>query len=167
VNLSIGHASAYEYQRLILQLLNCLFEPELVDGEAHSRTASGVEVRDLVFANNSDLPFLRYLLTNHNNLLVVFECKNVTALSPDDINQLANYLGDPMGRCAFIVTRKAASPRILAKARATYNKEHPRKVLLILADSDLHVMASMRRTGARHPVDHLQRKYREFVQSIE
>jgi len=139
----------------------------LVDGEAQSRTASGVEIRDLVFANNSDLPFLRYLLTNHGNLLVVFECKNVAELDPDDINQLANYLGDPMGRCGFIVTRQQPHERILAKIRATYSKDHPRKVLLVLTDNDLRVMTAMRRGGSRHPVDHLQRKYRELVQSIE
>jgi hypothetical protein len=167
VALPVGRDAAYSYQRLILQLLNCLFEPELVDGEAQSRTASGVEIRDLVFANNSDLPFLRYLLTNHGNLLVVFECKNVAKLDPDDINQLANYLGDPMGRCGFIVTRQQPHERILAKIRATYSKDHPRKVLLVLTDNDLRVMTAMRRDGSRHPVDHLQRKYRELVQSIE
>jgi hypothetical protein len=166
-SLPVGHGSAYAYQRLLLQLFNCLLEPELVDGEEQVRTSSGVEIRDLVYSNNSDLPFFNYLLNTYGNLLLVFECKNVEALDGDDINQLANYLGDPMGRFGILVTRKAPSDRILAKARATYNKQHPRKGIVILHDEDLGIMVGMKKAGSRHPAAHLQRKYREFVQSIE
>jgi len=162
-----GHTRAYTYQRLVLQLLNTLLEPELVDGEEQVRTASGVEIRDLIYTNNSALPFLRYLMANHGNLLVTFECKNVDSLGADDINQLANYLGDPLGYCGFIVTRRPPSERILAKARATYVKQQPRRVILILHDDDFRIMVEMKRLGARHPVDHLQRRYRAFVQAIE
>jgi hypothetical protein len=165
--LAPGLASAYEYQRLVLLLLNTLFEPELVDGEPQSRTASGVEIRDIVYTNNSDRPFLRFLQTEHGNLLLVFDCKNVGKLDSDDINQMANYLGDPLGRCGIIVTRFPPGESVLRKARATYNKASPRRVVLILADADLKIMVEMKRSGARHPVDHLQRVYRAFVQSIE
>lgn len=167
VSLSVGHASAYRYQRLLLQLLNCLLEPELVDGEDQVRTSTGVEIRDLVYSNNSDQPFFSYLLNTYGNLLVVFECKNVDTLTADDINQLANYLGDPMGRFGILITRNVASERILAKTRATYSKQHPRKAIIILSDEDLKIMVSMKSAGSRHPSAHLQRKYREFVQSIE
>lgn len=165
--LRTGQAAAYEYQRLVLALLNALFEPDLVDGEPQVRTATGVEVRDIVFTNNSDRSFLRFLLSEHGNLLLVFECKNVVAVDADDINQLANYLGDPMGRCGVIVTRNPASDSAAKKARATYNKGSPHRVVLILSDDDLRVMVEMKRSGTRHPVDHLQRLYRQFVQSIE
>jgi hypothetical protein len=165
--LTPGIALAYEYQRLILLLLNALFEPELVDGEPQSRTASGVEIRDIIYTNNSDRAFLRFLQTEHSNLLLVFDCKNVGALDADDINQIANYLGDPLGRCGIIVTRSPATESNLKKARATYNKGSPRKVVLVLSDADLEIMVEMKRAGTRHPVDHLQRVYRTFVQSIE
>lgn len=163
----IGRKGFSDHQRLVLQLLNRLFEPELVDGEEQVRTASGVEIRDLIFSNNSDLPFLRFLMTSHNNLLVTFECKNVQTLEVADINQLANYLGDPLGYCGFIVARNPPSKNILAKARATYSKQHPRKVILMLCDEDLSIMVAMKKLGQRHPVEHLQRKYRSFVQSID
>lgn len=162
-----GRKDAYDYQRLALHLLNCLFEPELVDGQPQVRSASGVEIRDLVFTNNSDLPFLSYLRTNYDNALVVFELKNTQDLEPDDVNQLANYLGDAMGRCGFLLTRNAPSARTLAKARATFNKLSPRRAIIVLSDQDLERMASLKRTGTRHPGQHLQAKYREFVQSIE
>jgi hypothetical protein len=165
--LPTGLASAYEYQRLVLSLFNSLFEPELVDGEAQVRTASGVEIRDLVYTNNSDRPFLRFLQTEYSNLFVLFDCKNVAALDADDVNQVANYLGDPLGRCGFIVARKPASESDLKKARITYNKGSPRKAVLILSDEDLRRMVEMKRLGTRHPVDHLQRVYRSFVQSME
>lgn len=165
--LPVGLAGAYEYQRLVLALFNSLFEPELVDGEAQVRTASGVEIRDLVYTNNSERAFLRFLQTEHSNLFVLFDCKNVAKLEADDVNQVANYLGDPLGRCGFIVTRKSPRESDFKKARATYNKGSPRKVVLILSDEDLRIMVEMKRLGARHPVDHLQRLYRAFVQSIE
>jgi hypothetical protein len=166
-SIAIGNKGAYSYQRAILSLLNCLFEPEFVDGEPQARTVSGVEVRDIVYSNNSELPFATYLLTNYGSLLLPFECKNTAEIEADDINQLANYLGDPLGRCGFILTRNKPSLRALAKARATYNKGSPRKAIVILADEDLRLMVEMKRVGSRHPIHHLQRKYREFVQSIE
>lgn len=162
-----GHDHAYAYQRLVFQLFNTLFEPELVDGQEQVRTISGLEIRDLVYSNNSDLAFLRFLMTNHGSLLLTFECKNVAALDSDDVNQLAAYLGDPLGYCGFLVTRRPPSDRVFAKARTLYNRQTPRKVIVILHDGDLRVMVEMKRLGSRHPVDHLQRKYREFLQSIE
>jgi hypothetical protein len=165
--LSAGQTDAYEFQRLVLALLNTLLEPELVDGEAQVRTATAVEIRDIVFSNNSDRSFLRFLLHEHGNLLVTFECKNVQALDADDVNQLANYLGEPLGRCGFLVTRNSPTDSVLKKARATYNKGSPRRIILVLSLDDLATMVEMKRLGKRHPVDHLQRLYRSFVQSIE
>jgi hypothetical protein len=165
--LAVGRAHAYDYQKLVLALLNCILEPELVDGEAQVRTVTGVEIRDLVFLNNSDQPFLDYLLHHYGNLLIVFECKNVAAIDQDDVNQLANYLGDAMGFCGFIVCRTAPSERILAKVRATFNKQTPRRVILFLTDDDLERMASIKRAGPQHPVRHIQNNFRTFMQSLE
>ncbi|HEY9288812.1 MAG TPA: hypothetical protein VIT43_12405, partial [Candidatus Dormibacteraeota bacterium] len=151
----IGREHAYDYQRSILTLLNCLFEPEFVDGEAQVRTASGVEIRDIIYSNNSDTAFAMYLMTNYGSLLVPFECKNTKAVDADDINQLANYLGDPLGRCGFILTRLPPEETALAKARATYNKGAPRKAIVILSDQDLKTMVEMKRVGTRHPLLHL------------
>ncbi|MDQ3524892.1 MAG: hypothetical protein M3451_07555 [Chloroflexota bacterium] len=165
--LPAGSADAQQYQRLILKLFNLLFEPELVNGEPQVRTATGTEIRDVVFENNSDLPFFRYLLTEYSAFLVVFECKNSVQLDSDDVNQLANYLGDPIGRCGFIVTRNAPRLADLKKARATYNKLSPRRAVVMLSDDDLRQMIALRRAGSRHPVAQLQRRYRELIQSIE
>ena len=165
--LPTGQAQAYEYQHLMLAFLNTLFEPELIDGEEQVRTASGVEIRDIVYSNNSDRPFLAFLRSNHGNLLLTFECKNKTSLEANDINQLANYLGDALGYCGVMVTRRAPSELALRKIRATYNKGTPHRVILILHDDDFEIMLELRRKGERHPVDHLQRKYRAMVQSIE
>jgi hypothetical protein len=165
--LPVGHAYAREYQRLALQVLNCLVEPELVDGQEQVRTASGVEIRDIVFANNSDLPFLKYLMTHYGNLLLVVELKNVKRLETDDVNQLANYLGDAVGRCGILMSRLPASAAVHAKIRATFGKLVPRRGIIAISDFDLRVMAEMKSGGRQHPVEHLRRKYRELVQSFE
>ena len=49
---------------------------------------SAVEIRDIVYSNNSDMPFAVYLMTNYGSLLLTFECKNTNELDADDINQL-------------------------------------------------------------------------------
>jgi hypothetical protein len=165
--LSAGRDDAYNYQRLVLELLNTLLEPELVDGEAQVRTATGTEIRDLVYSNNSDLPFLRFLMNECKNALVVFECKNVVTLDADDVNQLANYLGDAMGYCGFLVTRNQPGEAVLKKCRATYSKGSPHRVILVVTDADFSRMVEIKRIGSNHPVSHLHRKYRELVQSIE
>ena len=72
---------------------------------------SAVEIRDIVYSNNSDMPFAVYLMTNYGSLLLTFECKNTEQVDADDINQLANYLGDPLGRCGFILTRRPPTVR--------------------------------------------------------
>ena len=162
-----GRSGAHEYQRLALQVMNCLVEPELVDGQEQVRTDSGVEIRDLVFANNSDLPFLTYLMHTYGNMFLVVELKNVKAIETDDINQLANYLGDPLGRCGILLSREPLSRAMQAKVRATYVKMSPRKAIIAISDADLQIMVQMKQSGSRHPLDHLQRKYRELVQSID
>lgn len=100
-----GHALAGDYQQLVLEILNFLFNPELIDGRLEVRTADGTERRDIVFTNDSDESFWDFTRTEHSSLLLMFEAKNVSALDMTALNQTATYLGDRLGTLAFIVTR--------------------------------------------------------------
>ena len=53
-----GNVDAAPYQRLVLEILNFLFNPELIDGELEVRTIDGSERRDIIFTNDSDQIFL-------------------------------------------------------------------------------------------------------------
>ena len=52
-----GRAEAEAYQQLVLEVLNFLFSPELIDGQPEVRTIDGTERRDIIFTNDSDEPF--------------------------------------------------------------------------------------------------------------
>lgn len=162
-----GIPQASEYQRLILEILNYLFNPELIDGELEVRTVDGTERRDLIFTNDSDQSFWSYIRVEHSSFLVMFETKNTSSLEAAHYNQAATYLGDRLGRLGFIVTRKPASLENQKKAFSIYNDSSPqRKIILALSDLDLIEMLNMKCRG-QNPMRFIQKKYRKFRQSVQ
>lgn len=161
-----GRENAYKYQDQILKLLNYLFEPELIDGKPQVRTEYGTEIRDIIFTNESDISFWRYIRETHKNLMVVFELKNKDEIDNSDIDQLASYLGDPTGYVGILVSRRPPLDGQRRKAMAIYNKVVPRKVILFVSDEDLHVMLKNKNYG-KDPTKDIQKKYRDFMTLIE
>ena len=130
-----GREQATEYQRLVLEILNFLFSPELIDGQPEVKTIDGTERRDIIFTNDSDESFWEYVRSEHAAILVMFEAKNVAALDVAAINQTATYLGDRIGRLGVIVTRASVPESVQRKAFTVWNDSAPnRKVILILTD---------------------------------
>ena len=82
-----GRADAGEYQQLVLEILNFLLNPELIDGQPEVRTMDGTERRDIIFTNDSDEPFWDYV-RNRYGLLLMFEAKNKEELD------IAGYKSD-------------------------------------------------------------------------
>ena len=161
-----GRDNAYEYENLILRILNYLFEPELIDGKPQVRTEYGTEIRDIIFTNESDISFWRYIRESHKNFLVIFELKNKDKIDNSDIDQLANYLGDPTGYLGILVSRKPPRSGQRRKAFAIYNKVVPRKVILFLSDEDIEILIKDKNSG-KDPTKIVQKKYRNFMTSIE
>lgn len=164
--MSTGYSTATAYQKLILEILNILFNPELIDGQIEVKTHDGTERRDIIFTNDSDLSFWSYLRSEHSSFLLMFETKNVDSLEPAHFNQTATYLGDRLGYLAFIVTRNAQSEANNKKAFSIYNDSRPRKIILILSDSDFQLMLQQKAAG-NDPMRYIQRLYREFRTSVQ
>jgi hypothetical protein len=82
------------------------------------------------------------------------------------LNQSAVYLGDRIGRFGFIVTRFKADENITRKQITIFNDSQPRKVLLILSDSDLIELIKVR-AGDGQPAKWLQRHYRNFRTAVQ
>lgn len=101
-----GRAEASIFQRTVLEIINFLFNPELIDGRMEERTIDGTERRDIIFINDSDNTFWRYVRNKHSSFLIMFEAKNTDNLKPDNFNQTNTYMGNALGRLAFIVSRK-------------------------------------------------------------
>jgi hypothetical protein len=157
-----GREHAADYQRLVLEALNYLFNPELIDGQPEVRTIDGTERRDIIFTNDSDEPFWQYVRTEHSGILVMFEAKNTEDLDMAAVNQTATYLGDRIGRLGIIATRKVPAETIQRKLFSVWNDSAPnRKVILTLSDTHLRELLDLRCANGS-PTKWLQKHYRAF-----
>lgn len=161
-----GQARAADYQFTVLAILNYLFNPELIDGATEVRTVDGTERRDIIFTNDSDINFWEYLRQEHSSIFVMFEVKNMGQIEAPALNQTATYLGDRLGRLAFIVTRNAPGEPQIRKAYSIYNDPVPRRIILFLTDNDLKYMLDMKCQG-NPPTSYLQNIYRKFRTSVQ
>lgn len=165
-NIMIGTAAASTFQMTVIEVLNFLFNPQLIDGVPEVRTIDGTERRDIIFTNDSDQTFWSYVRNEHSALVLMFEAKNTQEIGPAALNQVATYLGDRLGRLGFIVTRNPPGEAAQRKAFAIYNDSSPRKVILFLSDDDLNLMLDMKASG-KEPMRHVQTLYRNFRTSVQ
>lgn len=162
-----GREDATAYQYLVLEILNFLFAPELIDGKPEVRTIDGTERRDIIFTNDSDETFWAYVRTNHDGLVVMFEIKNTDDLGMAAIAQTATYLGSRLGRLGFIVTRKPPTPELMKKTFAVWNDSGTeKKVILIIHDAQLVEMLKIR-ADDKSPTKWMQSHYRAFRTSAQ
>ena len=164
--LKSGREDAGKYQRVVLEILNFLFNPELIDGELEVETLEGTERRDIVFTNDSDQSFWSYLRAEHSSIFIMFEVKNTESINNIYLNQVATYLGDRLGRLGFMVTRNALQEAQERKAFSIYNDSIPRKIILTLCDTDLCYMLDMKCRG-NDPMRHIQKLYRTFRTKVQ
>ncbi len=157
-----GRDDATAYQYLVLEILNFLFAPELIDGKPEVRTIDGTERRDIIFTNDSDETFWAYARTNHDGLVLMFEIKNTDDLGMAAIAQTATYLGSRLGRLGFIVTRKPPTTELMKKTFAVWNDSGAeKKVILIIHDGQLIEMLKIRAED-KSPTKWMQSHYRAF-----
>lgn len=161
-----GRAAAERYQVLLLETLNYLFNPELIDGQLEVRTLDGTERRDIIFTNDSDSTFWSYIRAEHASLFLLFEAKNKDSLELADLNQTATYMGDRLGRLAFICTRHTPPESIVRKLFSIFNDSQPRKIIVVVADTDIVQMLEMKCHG-RDPMLHIRKLYRDFRTSVQ
>jgi hypothetical protein len=163
---SSGKEDAYKYQDLVLRILTFCFHPHLADGKPQERTYEGTLIRDLVFSNEGVRNFWRYILQTYGSFLVVFELKNKTDLTGGDVDQVATYLGDTMGKFGILVSRADEGVPSFNRRKAIYNKESVRKVILHLTDKDLLDLLK-ERSELKDTTDYIQNLYRKFKVSLE
>ena len=162
-----GRDDATAYQYLVLEILNFLFAPELIDGRPEVRTIDGTERRDIIFTNDSDETFWAYARTNHDGLVLMFEIKNTDDLGMAAIAQTATYLGSRLGRLGFIVTRKPPTTELMKKTFAVWNDSGTeKKVILIIHDAQLIEMLKIR-ADDKSPTKWMQSHYRAFRTSAQ
>jgi hypothetical protein len=164
--LRAGNEDAYKYQDLVHRILTFCFHPHLTDGKPQERTHAGTIIRDLVFTNEGTRNFWRYLMQSHGNMFVVFELKNKNEITGSDVDQIATYLGDTMGRFGLLVSRTLEGSTSFNRRKYIFNKEAPRKVILHLSDKNLVELLDLR-SALADVTDFIQNLYRKFMVSIE
>jgi len=160
-----GREDAYEYQDIVHKIITYCLHPHLADGRPQERTYEGTLIRDLIFVNEGTRNFWRYLQQQYGNLLFVFELKNKNEVNGSDVDQLATYLGDPLGRCGVLLTR-TGSHKSFKRRKVIYNKDVPRKAILHMTDNDLNNLIQLRADG-KECTPYIQNLYRQFLVSIE
>lgn len=161
-----GKDEASVYQHTVLEILNYLFNPELIDGKPEVGTIDGTERRDIIFMNDSDQSFWNYLRTEHSSFLIMFEIKNTDEVTNNYLAQTNTYLGERLGRLGFIVSRKGLKEPQVRKAYSIYNDSSPKKIILSLSDADLKAMLTQKCEG-KNPMEYIRNIYRNFRQSVQ
>jgi hypothetical protein len=161
-----GPKYAADYQKLMLEVLNFLFVPDLIDGQLEVRTIDGTERRDIIFTNDSDESFWDYIRNEHSSLLLMFEVKNTNTIEIAHVNQTATYLGDRLGHLGFILSRNPLEVSARKKIYSVYNDSNPRKMILTLSDKDIEQMLEMKCQG-EDPMRYIQKQYRQFRTQVQ
>jgi hypothetical protein len=149
------------YEELAAQLVATLLYPQLDFAAEQSRTDSGVLIRDLIFYNNRGVDFLRDIYDDYTSRQIVFELKNVAAISREHINQLNRYLTDQFGRFGVLLTRNPPSGPMFRNTVDLWAGQ--RRCILIMTDADLELMVRVYESKQRLPVEVLKAKYVDFV----
>ncbi len=156
------------FEHIVRVVFNFLFRGDLGEGEAQSRTQpedEGIEIRDLIFANQAETGFWRDVKAKYSASEIVVDAKNTDEVRRDDLRQLYCYLKPALGFWGLIVCRSAPSPEINAFNRALHRNFEQRRCVLILTDDDLRRMVQMKNQG-NNPANYLQDCMSAFIRSI-
>ncbi|KQT01736.1 hypothetical protein ASG42_26475 [Rhizobium sp. Leaf391] len=149
-----------KFERAVAALLPSLLYPHLDFAQEQVRTDDGVSIRDMIFYNSRQHPFLKELMDDYGSRQITFELKNVASIEREHVDQLNRYLHDDLGKFGVFITRH---PLKRAEMTRTVNLwSGQRKAIVSLTDQDLEQMVEVFASKQRHPIDVLIRSYVEF-----
>lgn len=152
-----------KYEDNVCQMMASLMYPHLDFADTQSRTDSGVLIRDLIFYNNTEMPFLKDIYEQYDCRQIVMELKNVKEIEREHINQLNRYLADVFGRFGIIITRNSLPKPMFQNTIDLWAGQ--RRCIIALTDEDLKLMVSLFQNKQRLPIEVIKKKYVEFIRS--
>lgn len=150
-----------KYEDYLTQLLASILYPELDFAKPQSRTDSGVLIRDLIFYNNLEHPFLKDLYEIYQSRQIVIEMKNVEKLDTTHVNQLNRYMKEDFGKFGIIFTRNRPPKNVLKNIIDLWAGQ--RRCILVMTDEDLKMMIQLYESKQRLPMDAIKKTYKEFT----
>ncbi len=149
-----------KYEDAVSQLLASMLYPHLDFAATQSRAEGGSTIRDLVFYNNRSIDFLKEILDDYNSRQIVFELKNVKAISRDHIYQLNRYLLNELGGFGVLVTRNPLSKPMFRNTIDLWSGQ--RRCIICLNDEDIDLMVDVFESKQRQPFEVIKKKHVEF-----
>ena len=152
-----------EFEDICIEILSYLFVPSLLSPKIRSRTYSGIDIRDAVFPNRNfdSSNTWGQIFQELKARLILFEFKNYTKeeIGKEEVDQVRNYLTDPMGRLAIICCNKSPNKSAHKRRNSIFSKEE--KVILFLRPHHLKEMLFIKERG-EDPADLILDMIEEF-----
>ena len=158
-----GPLFAKRFQGYVADCLKQIFEDYLLGPRHEVRGSNGSVRADLVFRNKGLGWFWDLVMHRYDAYHLVVECKNTDTVSPDDVTQLASYLGKPLGRFGLLVSKQGAPSRFRKRARHFLWGDE--KLILHLSVADLAQLEETRIRGD-DVNELLSRRYEDLIQAV-
>ncbi len=139
----------HNFEEACTEALKFLFVPPLTEPKIQPRTFSGIDRRDAIFPNRNmdEHNNWAYLFKELNARMILFEFKNYDKdeIGKDEVNQVRNYLTQPMGRLAVLCCNKMPNQEAHIKRNSIFSEEG--KVILFLTKQQLIEMLFIKERG--------------------
>jgi hypothetical protein len=141
-----GHRGWREFEDVGTSILSHLFCPPLEAPRIQTRSISGIDRRDAIFANrivdtSSSWGLIRH---DYGARLIPVEFKNYDReeIGKDEVDQARNYLKTSWGRLTIICCNKEPERAAHVRRNTVYSSEE--KVILFVTTADLCEMLDMK-----------------------
>jgi len=138
------------FEDICIEILIFLLVPPLEMPRIQPRTHSGIDRRDAIFPNrNFDLENTWGKIHQELNArLILFEFKNYdkSEIGKEDVNQVRNYLTEPMGKLGILCCNKKPIESAYIKRNSIYSSSE-KKVILFITKEHLIEMLYIKERG--------------------
>lgn len=162
---SCGKEKWNYYQRLVGDILECLFYPPLSRPISELSDYYKVNRRDFIIPNYADQGFWRYLRERYLADYIVVDAKNYCqTIRKREVLQISNYLKQHgVGLFGMIFSRKGSSKSAILTQREIWGIQG--KLIIILDDQDVEQML-LAKLNDNIPDEVLKQKIEDFRLSI-
>ena len=124
-----------QFEDICIEILTFLFVPPLEVPKIQKRTHSGIDRKDAIFPNrNFNLKNTwGKIYQELNARLILFEFKNydISEIGKDEVNQVRNYLTEPMGKIGILCCNKKPIESAYIKRNTIYSNSEKKVILFI------------------------------------
>ena len=152
----VGRRDAASYHDHISELLQAIFDGVLVNPRKEQDLQAKIRRVDIMFDNEAEKGFFRDLGSRHRLKAdyIPFECKNYSGdLGTPEYDQLSGRLDAMTSQVGFLVMREVTN---WERAREhCQSKLRKKEFVILLDDSDISAMFSLRKNGNIRGLDRL------------